>query len=84
MAALSTRFYALISLLVSAYLAQAHEHHDEVSEVESNLPIDTILWMHIFLQGTVWGVLFPIGMVLGITCVSNEFYQTHISSVPLS
>ncbi|KAJ6605844.1 hypothetical protein B0H10DRAFT_2076115 [Mycena sp. CBHHK59/15] len=48
-------------------LAYAHEHHDELSEAEVNTPVDSILWIHIFLQAAVWGVLFPIGMVLGIT-----------------
>ncbi|OBZ73721.1 Protein YTP1 [Grifola frondosa] len=47
--------------------AAAHEHHDELTEEQSNAPVDTILWMHIFLQAAVWGVLFPTGMVLGIS-----------------
>ncbi|KAI9687490.1 MAG: hypothetical protein M1822_002100 [Bathelium mastoideum] len=29
-------------------------------------PIDSILWAHILMQIFAWGVLFPIGMVLGI------------------
>ncbi|KAF9525129.1 hypothetical protein CPB83DRAFT_860057 [Crepidotus variabilis] len=45
----------------------AHEHHDEVTEEEEHAPIDTILWLHIFLQAAVWGILFPIGMVLGLS-----------------
>ena len=45
----------------------AHEHHEELTEEEMNAPADTILWIHMLLQATVWGVLFPIGMVLGIT-----------------
>lgn len=45
----------------------AHEHHDEVTEEEEQAPIDTILWLHIFLQAAVWGILFPIGMVLGLS-----------------
>ncbi|KAJ6624716.1 hypothetical protein B0H10DRAFT_2005790, partial [Mycena sp. CBHHK59/15] len=67
MVALSALVYGIISLLASADLAQAHEHHDELSEAELNTPVDSILWIHIFLQAAVWGVLFPIGMVLGIT-----------------
>ncbi|KAJ7813154.1 hypothetical protein B0H14DRAFT_2854861 [Mycena olivaceomarginata] len=57
----------LISLLVSIDFVRGHEHHDELTEAEANLPTDTILWIHIFLQAAVWGVLFPIGMVLGIS-----------------
>ena len=57
-----------ISVLLSFALAvAAHEHHDELSEEAANAPVDTILWIHIFLQAAVWGVLFPIGMVFGIT-----------------
>ncbi|EJC98147.1 uncharacterized protein FOMMEDRAFT_130141 [Fomitiporia mediterranea MF3/22] len=32
-----------------------------------NAPVDAILWIHMALQCAVWGILFPIGMVLGIT-----------------
>lgn len=45
----------------------AHEHHDELTEEAANAPTDAILWIHIFLQTAVWGILFPVGMVLGIT-----------------
>ena len=48
-------------------LALAHEHHDEVTEEEASAPIDAILWIHISLQAAVWGFLFPIGMVLGLS-----------------
>ncbi|KAJ7089836.1 hypothetical protein B0H15DRAFT_839435 [Mycena belliarum] len=59
--------YAIASLLASFGSVSAHEHHDELSEVEANKPTDSILWIHICLQAAVWGVLFPVGMVLGIT-----------------
>ncbi|PPQ68312.1 hypothetical protein CVT26_006241 [Gymnopilus dilepis] len=45
----------------------AHEHHDELTEEEANAPIDNILWIHMALQALVWGVMFPIGMVFGLT-----------------
>ena len=49
-------------------LTLAHSHHKDVlTEEEMNLPVDAILWIHIVLQATVWAVIFPIGMVLGIT-----------------
>ncbi|PFH47640.1 hypothetical protein AMATHDRAFT_77108 [Amanita thiersii Skay4041] len=39
----------------------------EVSEEDTKAPVDSILWIHIFPQAAVWGILFPIGMVLGLT-----------------
>lgn len=45
----------------------SHEHGDEVSEADGRLPVDRILWIHIFLQAAVWGVLLPVGMVLGLS-----------------
>ncbi|KAK7686341.1 hypothetical protein QCA50_010565 [Cerrena zonata] len=45
----------------------AHKHHDELTEEQASAPVDSILWIHIFLQATVWGILFPIGMVLGLS-----------------
>ncbi|KAG6812346.1 hypothetical protein H0H92_003336 [Tricholoma furcatifolium] len=63
------RNLSLISLIAVFVLqtALAHEHHDELTEEEANAPTDAILWIHMVLQAAVWGVLFPIGMVLGIT-----------------
>ena len=63
---LSMRASALVALSC-ALLVAAHEHHDELSEEEANAPVDAILWIHIFLQAAVWGILFPIGMVLGLS-----------------
>ena len=57
------------AILISLSLIQltlAHSHH-ELTEEEANAPIDAILWIHIVLQVIVWGVIFPIGMVLGLT-----------------
>ncbi|KAF8631965.1 hypothetical protein AX15_002101 [Amanita polypyramis BW_CC] len=45
----------------------AHAHHEQLSEEAENAPIDAILWIHMFLQAAVWGILFPIGMVLGLS-----------------
>lgn len=78
----------LISLLVSIDFVRGHEHHDELTEAEANLPTDTILWIHIFLQAAVWGVLFPIGMVLGISYVQLRHYlafpQRNLQSEPMA
>lgn len=66
---MSIRAYLLPTalLLVLAARVAAHEHHEELTEEEANAPVDTVLWMHIVLQAGVWGVLFPTGMVLGLT-----------------
>ncbi|EGN97014.1 hypothetical protein SERLA73DRAFT_22646, partial [Serpula lacrymans var. lacrymans S7.3] len=53
--------------VLTAVVVSAHEHHDELSEEEATAPVDTILWIHMGLQALVWGILFPVGMVLGIT-----------------
>ncbi|KAI0074481.1 hypothetical protein K474DRAFT_1647849 [Panus rudis PR-1116 ss-1] len=54
----------LLALVVPAL---AHKHHDELSEEQANAPVDAILWIHMALQATVWGILFPVGMVLGLS-----------------
>jgi len=64
----------------------AHSHSDVLTEEAANSPVDAILWIHILLQATVWGVIFPIGMVLGLTRsrwhvplqVSIDFKLDHI------
>ncbi|KAJ4474901.1 hypothetical protein J3R30DRAFT_3406089 [Lentinula aciculospora] len=47
--------------------AAAHSHADELDEENASRPVDSILWIHIFLQALIWGILFPVGMVFGIT-----------------
>ncbi|KAI9749152.1 MAG: hypothetical protein M4579_006982 [Chaenotheca gracillima] len=50
--------------------AAGHEHHmEDIPEGEfvSPDPIDTILWIHIMIQILAFGLVFPTGMVLGIT-----------------
>jgi hypothetical protein len=56
-----------LHLLLVLYTVRAHKHHDELSEEEATAAIDSILGIHIFLQAGVWGILFPIGMVLGLS-----------------
>lgn len=51
-------------------VVSAHEHHtDRIPEGEaiSPDPIDGILWAHIFIMTLAFGILFPTGMVLGLT-----------------
>ncbi|KAG2033832.1 hypothetical protein BDR03DRAFT_993933 [Suillus americanus] len=46
----------------------AHEHHGaDLTEEQLHAPVDAILWIHIALQAIVWGFIFPVGMVLGLT-----------------
>lgn len=53
--------------LASALLVAAHKHHDQLSEEQANAPVDAILWIHMTLQAGVWGILFPVGMILGLS-----------------
>jgi len=57
----------LLPFLLLPYTARAHEHHDQLTEEEATAAVDSILWIHIFLQAAVWSILFPIGMVLGLS-----------------
>ena len=61
------RYTLPVLLFCLAATVLAHEHDDDVSEEDLNAPVDAILWIHMFLQATVWGFVFPIGMVLGLT-----------------
>lgn len=57
------------AVLLWAAIAAAHDHHmDEIPQGEaiSPDPIDTILWWHIFAMTASFGVIFPVGMVLGM------------------
>ena len=59
----------LTGLIVALQIVTAHEHHgDEIPEGEviSAKPLDTTLWIHIFVQSAAFGIILPIGMVLGI------------------
>ncbi|KAI1424711.1 hypothetical protein F5Y12DRAFT_785133 [Xylaria sp. FL1777] len=58
-------------LMVFAALPTAFGHDHDSSHIEDGMaisddPIDTTLWIHIFIQMAAWGVIFPVGMVLGI------------------
>ncbi|KAJ3162122.1 hypothetical protein HDU86_005820 [Geranomyces michiganensis] len=53
--------------------AAAHEHPGEASapasaqELLDAEPIDSILWLHIAVQFIAWGLLYPLGMIFGLT-----------------
>lgn len=57
---------AVALLLTLALPSAAHSHHSVLDEEDARKPVDSILWIHIFLQIIVWGFLFPIGMALGM------------------
>ncbi|KAI4864569.1 hypothetical protein F4820DRAFT_423132 [Hypoxylon rubiginosum] len=69
MASSSSSLPLLLLALSALPMASAHDHsstHIEDGETVSVDPIDTTLWVHIFIQMFAWGVIFPLGMVLGI------------------
>ncbi|GAA5919595.1 hypothetical protein JCM1841_001067 [Sporobolomyces salmonicolor] len=66
------RAAVVLSLLAFALGVAAHEHHEvETGPYEQNFtneePLDTVIKWHIGIQIFCWGILFPVGMVLGIT-----------------
>ena len=68
-----------------ASTAVAHEHgSDKIEEGEtiSKDPMDTTLWLHILLQTLVFGVLFPLGMVLGVRS-TRPLLPSYLASKPL-
>lgn len=61
--------FTFLLALAALPMASAHDHsstHIEEGQAISVEPIDTTLWVHIFIQMFAWGVIFPLGMVLGI------------------
>ncbi|KAM3564794.1 hypothetical protein MY1884_000557 [Beauveria asiatica] len=66
----STASLVIVAALCSA--AQAHDHHGvqkniPEGETVTKEPLDSITWLHIFIQMFAYGVIFPIGMVFGMT-----------------
>ncbi|KAJ5080958.1 hypothetical protein N7456_013668 [Penicillium angulare] len=59
---------SLWALFLIFGLATAHGGHENVPEGESVSldPIDSTLWIHMILMGFAFGIVFPLGMVLGI------------------
>ncbi|KAK1140265.1 hypothetical protein N8T08_010562 [Aspergillus melleus] len=57
----------LAALLLIAPVS-AHGGHENVPEgaAISGDPIDSTLWVHMILMGLAFGIIFPLGMVLGI------------------
>ncbi|BCR85020.1 Ytp1 family protein [Aspergillus chevalieri] len=59
----------LAALFFLAPSVLAHGGHEQVPEgsAVSEDPIDSTLWIHMILMGLAFGIIFPLGMVLGIT-----------------
>ncbi|KAK1761965.1 protein YTP1 [Phialemonium atrogriseum] len=62
---------AAVVIVAAAFLpvALAHDHGTENIEEGATVsadPIDATLWAHIFIQALAFGILYPIGMVLGM------------------
>ncbi|GFF21976.1 protein YTP1 [Aspergillus udagawae] len=57
----------LVALLLASSVV-AHGGHESVPEgaAVSKDPIDSTLWIHMILMGFTFGIIFPLGMVLGI------------------
>ncbi|VUC28167.1 unnamed protein product [Clonostachys rosea] len=52
--------------------ALAHDHHGSENNIPEGQtvslePLDKVLWIHIFIQMIAYGVVFPIGMIFGMT-----------------
>ncbi|EFX02184.1 integral membrane protein [Grosmannia clavigera kw1407] len=60
---------AAVAVVALAMPAAAHDHQANVipeGQTTTQEPIDATLWVHILLMTFVWGIMFPVGMVLGI------------------
>lgn len=62
---------AMLLSLSSTAIVAAHDHshgEDEIPEGKfiSSDPLDNILWLHIFAMIASFGIIFPLGMVLGM------------------
>ncbi|VVT53481.1 uncharacterized protein SAPINGB_P003595 [Magnusiomyces paraingens] len=58
-----------VSYMADLYRLMArheHAHLDEGQHATAD-PLDAIMWIHIFLMMFTFGILFPVGLVLGLT-----------------
>ncbi|KAL2814643.1 hypothetical protein BJX63DRAFT_196383 [Aspergillus granulosus] len=53
-------------LLITPVLAHGDHSHVPEGSATSEDPIDSTLWIHMILMGFAFGIIFPLGMVLGI------------------
>lgn len=74
-------------LLLLLPMADAHDHAvDGIPDgaATSPDPIDSTLWAHIFVNLLAFGVLFPLGMVLGVSHPSFPSSLLYLTAVILS
>jgi hypothetical protein len=60
---------AALAIAIFATTTYAHGGgHEELPDGEliTLEPMGTIMWLHIWIQGFAWGIIFPVGMVLGL------------------
>lgn len=71
----STTTAALVLLALVLPMADAHDHAVGTipdGAATSPDPIDSTLWAHIFVNMLAFGVMFPVGMVLGVRPPSSS------------
>lgn len=56
---------AMSSLYASSLLPR-HEHHHTAEQIDTGLPRGNLIFVHAGLQALAWGLVFPIGMALGL------------------
>ncbi|KAJ1732255.1 hypothetical protein LPJ61_002137 [Coemansia biformis] len=56
----------ILALAASAQTVQAHDHHGANLNFDTGEPIGGALKAHILLMSVAFGVLFPVGLVLGL------------------
>ncbi|RXK36232.1 membrane protein [Tremella mesenterica] len=71
------RLGVLLLLLTLSEYVLAHNHHN-ITEIDTSVPFDAIIYTHMSLQTFLWGISFPIGMVLGL---SKSKYHVPLQSV---
>jgi hypothetical protein len=74
---------AAAALLLSTAVT-AHDHHsDKIEEGHaiSADPIDSTLWVHILIQSMAWGIIFPTGMVLGVSTRCSGLHDEATDSI---
>ncbi|OXC69201.1 hypothetical protein AYX13_02146 [Cryptococcus neoformans] len=67
----------LLASLAYAHYVQAHGHHN-VTEIDTSVPFDARIYIHMTLQTYLWAIAFPLGMVLGL---SKSKYHVPLQSV---
>lgn len=54
------------SMPSASFLIGRHEHHHTADQIDTALPRGNLIFLHAGLQALAWGLVFPIGMALGL------------------